>query len=56
MLESAGFGVDHAEGLRGKLGALSFETKPWESVSVTCSFGVAEKRQPAETIERPKAR
>ena|GEM_PF-124895 len=43
-------GTEHAERLRVKLGALSFETAPGK-MSVTCSFGVAEW-QPGETVDR----
>jgi two-component system cell cycle response regulator len=43
-------GMTHAEGLREKLAALSFEIANGK-VAVTCSFGVAEW-QPGETIDR----
>ncbi len=42
--------AERAERLRAKLAALSFETERGK-ISVTCSFGVAE-RQPGETVDR----
>jgi diguanylate cyclase (GGDEF)-like protein len=43
-------GLEHAERLRAKLAAQSFET-PLGRLSVTCSFGVAECR-PGETVDQ----
>jgi two-component system cell cycle response regulator len=43
-------GTEHAERLRAKLAALPFKTAQGD-MSVTCSFGVAERR-PGETIDQ----